>query len=324
MSKKLIVSLSIVLCLVAVVLVLFWTLFALSSVSVEFHSTKHNLTLSDADIVEAGEFRYGASVLFEGKNKSIKRINAKASENPNFAYLRVVNIETVFPNKFVIHVTEREELFAVEHDGQVLICDRDFRVLRIENEFERARSNAITLKGLSILDADISVGDFLNIAQEGMKKFYSAMLENNRSLGEMIGKFKEITLSEYQDDITKSEYVSMNMTTFGGRKFVINNIDFALTEKIQKMFAVEAALFEQSSEELANIKVVKNERGEYLSYQYAKDLTDNEGNKLYTENDFVSLTHSILARCYVKVDNFTLSEHVERSEKDIFYALVEE
>ncbi len=309
--------------MLAVVLILFWTLFALSSVSVKFHSTTINLNLTEEEIVEAGDFRLGACVFFEGKNKSIEKINAMVSENPNFAYLKVTNIETKFPNKFVIHVTEREELFAVEKDGQVLICDREFRVLKIEENFESKQSNAILLKGVEILDENVEAGDFLNIKQQSMKKFYSSMLQNNRDLTEQLGKFKEIALNDYEDEITKQTYISMQMTTFTGRKFVVNNIDFALSEKLQKMFAVESALYSQTADQLAQIKIVKNENGEYLSYDYAKDLTDEGGNKIYGETDFVPLTHSILSDCYIKIDNYTLTEHIDRTEKDIFYALVE-
>ena len=312
-------------------LILFWTLFGLSSVSVEFNSTIKKLTISNEEIVEAGQFRFGACVLFEGKKASIERINNKASENENFAYLKVVNIETKFPNKFVIHVVEREELFAVEHNGQVLICDRDFRVLRIENEYISQNDNAILLKGLKILDEGILIGDFLNIQQESMKKFYSVMLQNNRDLPQQLGKFKEIILSDYQDEITKKTYVSMQMSTFNGRKFVINNIDFAFANKAQKMFAVESALFNQNVDENGNILksdgginyVVKNENGEFISYDFAKKIKDSDGNFVYDESDKIALNYDTLSDCYIKIDNLTLTEYINRTEKDIFYSLVE-
>ena len=70
MSKKLIISLSIAFSVLAVVLILFWTLFVLSSVSVKFHSTTINLNITEEEIVEAGDFRFGACVFFEGKNKN--------------------------------------------------------------------------------------------------------------------------------------------------------------------------------------------------------------------------------------------------------------
>lgn len=331
MSKKLIISLSAVGAAIAVVLILFWTLFALSSVSVEFHSTTQNLTVSEEEIVNAGQFNYGACVFFEGKNKSIEKINEKVAENPNFAYLKVVNIETRFPNKFVIHVTEREELFAVEHAGQTLICDRDFRVLRKTEDFESTQSNAVLLSGLSISNEAVAVGDFLDIEQVVMKKFLSAMLQNNRSIAEILGKFEKVELSKYQDEMAKVEYTSMKLSTFAGRKFVVNNIDFYLAEKFQKMFAVESSLYNQNVDSNGNILksngeinyVVKTEDGEYISYDIAKDMVDENDHHIYDEGDKVALTYAILARCYIKIANHTLSEYVERDARDIFYALVE-
>ena len=316
MSKKLIITLSVVFAIVAVFLILCWTLFGLSSVSIEFETTTKNLTLSHDEIVEAGRFRYGASVLFEGKQKYIDNLNAKSAENEKFAYLKVVNIETVFPNRFVVHVAEREELFAVEYDTQFLICDRDFRVLK----FSSTQENAILLKGLQILNSSVSVGDFLEIGQTSMKKFYSVMLQNNRDLAEQLGKFKEIEIGSYQDEITHKEYVSITLTTFQNRKFVINNIDFAFANKVQLMFAAEAALFSQNVDGSGNILnsngeiiyVVKNENGEYLPF-------DSES---HSEEEKISLTYQVLQNCYIKVDNLTLNDNIDREETDIFYAPV--
>lgn len=333
MSKKLIVTLSIVFGIVVVLLILFWTLFALSSVSVNFKSTTQNLVLSEEEIVEAGQFRYGSCVLFEGKKKSINKINAKVYEDERFAYLRVVNIETVFPNKFVIHVSEREELFAVENDGQVLICDRDFRVLRkVEDLYESTQSNAIYLQGLKFDNKNLKVGDFLNVEQNSMKKFYSIMLQNNRDLNQQLGKFKEIKLDTYEDELTKKEYTSMTLTTFQNRKFVVNNIDFALGNKIQKLFAVESSIYSQNVDSLGNITnskgetiyVVKSKNGEYISYEIAKDLKNDNDENLYHESDKMPLTYQILAKCYIKIDNLTLTDYVERTEEDIYYSFVED
>lgn len=298
-----------------------WTLFALSSVSVSFESTTKNLNVSEEEIVQAGGFRYGATVIFEGKKKSIAKINNYVSQNENFAYLRVINIETVFPNKFVIHVAEREELFAVEHDSQFLICDRDFRVLRSEQSFASEQDNAILLKGLDIKNEEISVGDFLDIGQTSMKDFYSVMLRNNRNLAQQIGKFKQIELDTYQDSLTKIEYISMKLTTFQGREFLVNNIDFAFENKVQLMFAVESSMFNQKVDESGIIVdskdnpmyVVKTESGEYTLFDEEKHRPEQK----------VPFTYELLQRCLIKVDNLTLTDYLDRTENDIYYSFME-
>ena len=321
MSKKLIISLSVVFCVIAVLLILFWTLFGLSSVEIKYDSTTQNLVVKDEEIVKAGEFRFGASVLFEGKKASINKINEYSKENENFAYIRVVNIETVFPNRFVVHVVEREELFAVEGEDQIFICDRDLRVLRIAENFESTKNNAILLKGLKIKNQQIVVGDFLQTEQQNIKKFYSVMVENNRDLAQQIGKFKEITLGSYHDEITKKSYISMELLSFQNRKFIINNIDFAFTQKVQKLFNVESSLFGQKTDEFGNILnskgekiyVKKTEKGEYLFFGEDDD-----------ESQKIELSYVLLEKCSLKIDNLTLHDLLDRNENDIYYCFVEE
>lgn len=319
MSKKWIVSLSLIGVVIAVMLTLFWTLFALSEVEVEFESTKSNVVVTDEEIVEAGRFNIGVCVLFEGKKKAVENINNFAKENENFAYLKVINIETVFPNRFVVHVTEREELFAVEHDGQVLICDREFRVLRIEQIYQSTQRNAIVLKNLEIKNEQVGAGDFLEIEQEGMFDFYSAMVKNNRDLQEQIGKFQELSLGTNIDEFTGEEFVSLTMTSFAGREYIINNIDFCLAEKMQKLFATESYYLNNidSSGNVLDkngnaIYVVKLDSGELAKF----DEMEHEQNAKF------ALTEIVLANCSFKVDNLPLTEYVERTAKDIYCALV--
>ncbi len=327
MSKKWIITLCAVGFVLATMLILFWTLFGLSSVSVQFNSSRINLIVSEKEIVDAGKFHYGASVLFEGKNRSIENINQYASQNENFAYIKVVNIETVFPNKFVVHVIEREELFAVQHTSgeltEYLICDRDFRVLKKTNSVEESEGSAkpILLTGLEIEGkGEIAVGDFLNIKQSGMKKFYSSMLKNNRDLAEIKGKFKELSLGQNVDEFEKT-YVSLKLVTDSG-VFVINNIDFALTNKMQLMFSVESALFSYETDEDGNfldkdgqkIMLTKSETGEYVPYVSSENEEDNPQEK-------VALSYELLSKCFIKVDNLPLGEFVSRTEKDIYYSI---
>lgn len=343
MSKKLIITLSVLFSVLATVLILFWTLFALSNVSVQFSSTLKNLKLTETEIVEAGNFRKGACVLFEGKKKSIEKIYAKASENENFAYIKITNIETKFPNKFVVHVAEREELFAVESkSGQVLICDRDFRVLRLarEEEFQTqetslnnkkyvsTQNNAMLLSGLEIENENVKVGQFLKIKQTAMRKFYANMLLNNRNLAQQLGKFQMLELSDYADEITKKEYVKLTLKTFAGRVFEIKNIDFAFAHKIQKMFSAESAMF-SGEVESKDIWCVRNEKGEYATLVKVIE-TDQQGQEIekyvpvtsQTEGA-VKLSYEILFHCKIVVDNLTLDENVHRTEKDVYYSFVD-
>lgn len=323
MSKKAIIITSVCVGVVAVVLILFWTLFALSSVTVEFHTTTKNLTLSEEEIVEAGDFSYGACVLFDGKNKYVERLNKKAGENEKFAYLEVVNIETVFPNRYIIHVAEREEVFAIQTGNEVLILDDDLRVLRKESladgeSYISSKENAIELKNLTILNDEINVGDFLEVEQTGVLEFYNAFLANNRTLAEQKGFVKEISLGVNHVDITEMDYDSATILTHSGREFVINNIDFALANKIQLMFALDSALYNQINGE----GYVVDGNGEIVY----DNVLDENGNIMLDDNGEPLKgevwTYERLQKSYVLIDNYILNDYQEVSESDIYYNLV--
>lgn len=320
MKKKLVISLSIIFGIIAIMLILFWTLFGLSSVTVEFHSTTKNLTVSEEEIVSAGQFRMNACVLFESKSKSIENINNYVSQNENFAYIRVINIETKFPNKYIIHVAEREELFAIKNDetGKFFVCDRDLRVLKIVDDFTSKNDNAILLEGATISNKSASVGDFLQIKEENVKNFYSAMLENNRSFSEQISSFKSIKLSSSIDSVTKKTYTDIDIKTFSGSEYVLKNIDFALSEKIQKLFAVQSSLFMLDSDASGNlldkngnkIYLAKLDDGSYVTYD-----------EKYEDNK-VALSYDILSGCKIVIDNLTISDYATRTV-DIYWSIVE-
>ena len=320
MSKKAIIILSICLGVVAVVLILFWTLFALSSVSVKFHTTTKNLTLTEEEIVEAGDFSYGACVLFDGKTKYINRLNDKVKANANFAYLEVVNIETIFPNRYVIHIAEREEVYAYQNAGEVYILDDDLRVLRKENgDYLSTKNNAIEIKNLSILNTEVNVGDFLNVEQTGMLNMYNAFLANNRTLEEQKGFIKEIELGVNHVDVTNRDYISAKISTHLGREFVINNIDFALANKIQLMFALDSALYNQIDENGFIVDSAGNVIYDKVLDENGNIMLDKNGEPLKGE----AWTYERLQNTYIVIDNFILNDYQETAVTDIFYNLVD-
>jgi len=154
-----------------------------------------------------------------------------------------------------------------------------------------------------------------------MLNFYSAMLKNNRDLQEQIGKFKELSLGVNVDEFTDKSFVSLTMTAFTGRKYTINNIDFCFAEKLQKLFATESFYFNNID---TNGNVV-DANGNVL---YVVKLDSGELSKFieseHDANDKFELTQSILADCSFKVDNLPLTDYVERTENDIYCALVHE
>ena len=83
------------------------SLFTLQKVSVNWLTSKYQLnSVKDYELVD--EIKMGQSIFLVQKDEIISTLE---KNNP---YLRVVSIETKFPNKLVIHSAERESLFAVK------------------------------------------------------------------------------------------------------------------------------------------------------------------------------------------------------------------
>ena len=318
-KKKLIISLSVVFGCIALMLILFWTMFGLSKVVVAFDSTTINLTnLSQEEIVDAGQFDKGESVLFAGKEKYAKNIEKFAEQDKRFAYIKVVNIETVFPNKYVVHIVEREELFGIAYGEQFLICDRDLRVLKIVDSL--VFEDVIVVENMQTYTENPKEGDFLQAKQQALSKFCSAMIANNRDLSTQLAKFEKIVFEDYFDDFTGKGYVQMSLQTAQGRKFVVKNIDFALKQKFQKMFAVEAQLFASEVDEQGRLLdaegkvrfVVKNADGIYVNFNVEEHDPDAK----------VALSMELLANSYIAVDNLTLTDYLPRKETDVYSMIV--
>lgn len=248
-NKKLIIGLSVGLGIILTIIILIFTLFSLSTVQIDFRTSLNNITASEEEIIDSGKFNYKSSVLFSNKNKYIERLE---KNNP---YLKVINIETKFPNKFIIHAKERQELFAISYDEKYLICDEEFKVLNIVNEYENSQSNAILLDFDYEFEKDIKVGEFLKLKNSVMKKFYSMNLLNNRNYNEITSIFKKISVFSYKNEKNKKNEVGIKFQTFNNRDVQINNIEFGLEYKLQLFYSVYSSIYDNVGVADANGKI---------------------------------------------------------------------
>ncbi len=121
-NKRLIILLSIFAFLTLVV-ILCSTLFTLRSVSFSWKSAKVYLQkYSDATIAESVDL--GDSIFLLNKSKMTAKLESK------YPYLRVIKIETKFPNKVVVHVVERDSVYAVKLTDKYALIDEDNKVLQ--------------------------------------------------------------------------------------------------------------------------------------------------------------------------------------------------
>lgn len=112
------------------------------------------------EIVQAGDFAYGTNVLFLKKNPYIAKLEKQ------FPYLKILNIETCFPNKLVINCEERQPTFTVQlEDKSYAIIDEDYKILEkinVTGSYVSSTTNPIFLEGVKFTGGKTE-GDFLSI-----------------------------------------------------------------------------------------------------------------------------------------------------------------
>ena len=97
-----------ILAFLTVLIVINSTLFTLQKVSINWLTTKYMIDLNGTkDYNITDEVDVGGSIFM------LQKDDISAHLEKEFPYLRVVSIETKFPNKLVIHSAERESLYAV-------------------------------------------------------------------------------------------------------------------------------------------------------------------------------------------------------------------
>ena len=121
-NKRLILLLSI-LAFVTVVVILGSTLFTLHTVSFSWKTSKNNLS-DVSDTVIADTLPKGNSVFFLNKGEITENLEVK------YPYIKVLKLETKFPNKLIVHCEERVGMYAVELiNSKYAIVDEDNKVL---------------------------------------------------------------------------------------------------------------------------------------------------------------------------------------------------
>lgn len=243
--KGLIISLSVAFAVIITAVIFACTLFTVKDIKLDYR-TEATESYSQDEIIEKSGLKYGKCVFFLKKNQYTKNIET------NFPYLKVINIETVIPSHIVLHLAERQEFYAVEQGEQILICDDEFKVLKIQEgiTYTSTQSNAIFIAkdNITIKNEQINPGTFLDFEEEGLKDLYNACLENSRSREEMIASFEEISVVEHAQKeiivggkkVEQEMQTTLKLKTFSGREMFVHNAGYGLKYKLQKLFALQS------------------------------------------------------------------------------------
>ncbi len=293
--------------LVVLLITLSFTAFSLKGVSLDFRTSHANISqiTTDNEIIASGKFKKGKPIFFHNKKQYSKNIE---SSNP---YIKVINIETIFPSKLVVHIAERQEVYAIKgwkNDEEGVkqncfyICDDELRVLRIEGieEYLSTSANSILLENKQLengLLKEYNEGEF--IYETRRPTIYNALYENNRDFAEQKAMIEGISLSKQNDEILKKDITTTELKMFSGQTFIILNDNSSMKYKAKLMLDVFSQIHEFDGKEYKLGE--RTEDG--IKYGY-----------------FVKLTSDYLADCRVIISNYyNYKEEFGGGYKDCYF-----
>lgn len=222
-NKRLAIFLTIFVFL-AVIVVLSSAVFALKDISVNFLSTTDILTGTEQNIIDSGNFKVGENVFFATKSAYIKNIE---KDNP---YIRVINIETIFPNKFVINAVERNETYVIKLDNNKYAkTDEYLKVLEVTEKYQNSTSNGIEVKNSGLSGQSVSAGDFFE-TNDFLSKLFYAFKEWDSSVVSIKNKIASVELNYEQTD-----KLLINMRS--GVQIIIRKSSNQLSDKLNLAFS---------------------------------------------------------------------------------------
>ncbi len=207
-KKSLAVMLSLFV-LIILVVVLSSTIFSLSKVELSFAEIPTTYSSKDSEaIIESGKFKLGKSVFLVSKQQHIKNIEE------SYPRLRVLNIETRFPNKLVVSVVERQDFLALYNSGseKYYIVDGQMKVLRVVND--EASVGTVTKCMVAQKLDSYTFGDFVNFDNQinVLAKLQDAFWRCGYSEKQANQWVKSVYMDTVKDEIIINSYCKFRIT----------------------------------------------------------------------------------------------------------------
>lgn len=186
-------------------------------------------SISDESLLDSASLPYGESIFMVNKSKIIADFE---KANP---YLKVVSIETKFPNKLVMHTAERTEFFAIElGSGEYAIVDNECKVLKMVTEayfssdISAANPIKVVVKNFTLSKDAFKVGEILgtNRIVEIIESVAYSLREADYDSTTSKGIFDSITIDVIGD---KS---NATIKTKWGLEIKITDVDSSTTDKL--------------------------------------------------------------------------------------------
>ena len=196
------------------------------------------------EVIQTSILKQNQSVFFINKTQVMAELE---QEFPN---MKVINIETVFPNSLLIHIAKREELFAIKSQNteSYFVVDGDLKVLSIlpQASYESDANNAILLSGITITTPSVVAGDFLCFENDALiKNLAKAFLVNNLDVVEQKALLKKIDIQtdQIREYLTNDDKTIIEITMQDEFQILVYSPNTYLKEKIQTLFATLPSVY---------------------------------------------------------------------------------
>lgn len=262
--KRLIIILSSVFFVIVLCTILSFTLFRVHNVSLDFQNetTYFSEEEKQQEIITSADINYKIPIYALNKAVIVERLEKR---NPN---LKIINIETVFPNKLIIHCAEREKTFCIKsRDDVYYICDDSLKILSIVAEPTSAmQGNTINMSGVNVVNTGAVVGDVLELAnsENVIKSISISFAHNNKSIADIKCMFKSIDLKFETNYYLYKATPTLVLTTFDDFKIFLRNADLHLKTKINLM-----------------LNIVPQKSQYYKTHQLVIDINPNDTSEVY-------------------------------------------
>ena len=241
MSKKSIITLSIIGFIIALIGILFGAVFRLRSQKVTVPKLQI-VEVSKKDIISAAGLKNGQSIFMIDKQKAIDNVEKK------FPNIKVIEINTTSLTEINIRVRTRYEMFYAEFENKYFIMDEDLKVLNIlEKNLESGPSNEpehlINIESDLNIDEKTKICDFVGSKQQKkiLYQLHKAVTNNVKKIQD--GKKKYYTRDDMKDllkEVELKEFDTFNkiiITTKYGVKLDIENPQEDMADKINICFS---------------------------------------------------------------------------------------
>ena len=202
-----------------------------------FYNTKSKVS----GILSSTEFDYGTLVFSLQKDKYKSSLETK---NP---YIKMLSLESVFPNKLVINACERKEVFCMQNGENFCILDGEFKILDtrkntenlIEINFYTNKSKQTFCEFFDLYFFSLDSGSFLvanNNVFLSIQNLYSILSSYQLNLENSL-----FSLDFYKGENNRVDIYLTTISPFGIKLFV-ENIFEKFDYKLSKLLSALATL----------------------------------------------------------------------------------